>query len=332
MIWITFIALAGALIFFGSRLTIYADQLADDWKLTRSWVGLLMVGFVTSLPEIATTVSSVAAVGSPNLATGNVLGSVLFNLTILALCDFAFRKGGFLKEASSSHILSAVLGVLLMAALLVGLLFPMRGHVGVWHFGWGSVLVFALCIGSFYLLYRSEQGGAGPEPAELKQKHTTHAGWKFLAASMGVVVCGYALAGTGDKLAELTGLSRSFIGSLFLAFATSLPELIVSITAIRIGAYDLMLGNILGSNLLNVAIVSLADFSYPRAALNIPDNLGLNQVFVGLVGILATCVVIVALSYKPVQKSKRRRVGMESYVLLGLYVLAMSALFFGWIG
>jgi cation:H+ antiporter len=327
MIWIVFLVLAAGLVYAGSRLTIYADRLAGEFNLARSWVGLLAVGLVTSLPEIATTISAIAKVEAPDMAIGNVFGSCLFNLFILAICDAAFRKGGLLKLAGAKRVLSAKFDILILVVAMLGLLFPLLPRLGPFHFGWGAPAVILVGIAAFTITYRVEHGE--DEDGRLTvETPVQNALPKFLAASAAVVVCGYALAITGDRIAAQTGLTHTFVGSLFLALATSLPELIVSITAIRMGAYDLMLGNILGSNLWNVMIYGLSDFVYTDDVLRVPTNLGWGQVVTGVTVILTTLVVIAGLRAKPAE-GKRVAVGWESYVIGAAYFACMAALFFG---
>jgi cation:H+ antiporter len=231
------------------------------------------------------------------------------------------------------NIVSAIWDIIILGAMLLGLLFPVTVSVGALHVGLGSLLVIALGVMAFWAVHESER----LHPLEVEESKLMEelkpkgngALMKFGIAAAGVVVCGFALAVTGDKLATQTGLSHTFVGTLFLAIATSLPEFIVSITAMRIGAYELMLGNILGSNIWNVMIVAFSDIAYARAPLSVPRNLGWGQVYSGLLGILATCVVILALVHRRPQE-KRMPVARESLIIAALYFVCLLGLFFGW--
>ncbi len=329
MIWVIFFAIAAVLVYAASKLTVLADQLAEEFGLTKSWVGLLVVGLVTSLPEIATTLSSVTGVGEPDLALGNVFGSIIFNLAILGICDMAFRKHGLLRLVGGQHMLAAKIDVLMLVLVIGALLIPLKWTVGGLQFAVGSAVVMLAGILGFWLTYQAQHGDEEQPSFEIPaHDEGRHVLWKFLGAAATVVICGYALAVTGDKLAAATGLSLTFVGTLFLAVATSLPELIVSITAIRIGAYDLMLGNILGSNIWNVMIIALADFGYAREPLRIPVNLGWGQVFSGVIGIIATMAVIAVLA-RGRTEPKRAFAAPESLILVALYLGCLAGLFFG---
>lgn len=330
MIWLFFFAIAAVLVYASSKLTVYADALAEEFGLARSWMGLLVVGLVTSLPELATTLSSIVKVNAPNMALGNIFGSVMFNLLILVVTDIVFRKGGLLRFMDRENIWSAGFDIAVLVLMLAGMLLPIHGRLGSVSFCWGSPAVLVVGMFAFWLTYKLQHGPVEGEgvlaEAELPGKKKVVLP-SFLFSAAGVVVCGYALAVTGDKLAASTGMSHNFVGSLFLAIATSLPELIVSFTAIRMGAYELMLGNVLGSNIWNVMIVACADFAYTREGLAIPGNLGWDQVYSGGIGILTTMVVIGFLLRKKPEKS-RFAVGYESLVILALYVLCLGGLYF----
>jgi len=332
--WVLFFVIAGILVYAGYKLTIYADRLAELFNLSKSWVGLLVVGLVTSLPELAATISSVTKVNSPDLAMGNVFGSVIFNLVILAICDMVFRKRGIIRLTHSNNVLSASCGILLIALMLFSLLFPVSMPGFLANVAPGSLLVLILGAGAFLLTYYFEHKEPEEEmTASDDGEHRERASLltRFIFASVIVVICGYALAVVGDKLAVQSGLSRTFIGTLLLAIATSLPELIVSITAIRMGSYDLMIGNVLGSNIWNVMIMGVSDIFYTKGAYIVrgdPGNLGWGQIFTGLLGIMATCVVIVTLVYRP-KLAKRLPFGVESVVILVLYALCLTGLYYG---
>jgi cation:H+ antiporter len=133
------------------------------------------------------------------------------------------------------------------------------------------------------------------------------------------------LAQIGDQIAKQTGLEESFVGTLFLALATSLPELTISITAIKIGAFDLMLGNILGSNMFNVFVLAVTDMAYRKEALHIPENINPGLLIIAACAIGMTLIVGVAGK----QRKKARFIAWESLAMLGLYLTGLFALYKG---
>jgi cation:H+ antiporter len=337
MVWVYFIAIATVIIFAGSRLSIFADQLADLLKLSRSAVGILLVSIVTTLPELSTTLGAIIKVGQPNLALGNNLGSVLFNLMIIAACDLMFRKGGILRQ-TSHQVAPMAQALLIIVGMLLTLVIDNHVNLAGFNFNIGSVLVIVAYIVIFFSTHRdgatdtvvlSEQEKLTEELSSDEQTATTtlpKALTGFLLCALVVVVCGIQLAGLGDQIAKETGLAQSFVGTLFLAIATSLPELTVGITAVRIGAYDLMIGNVAGANMLNILVIAIADLIHKDAALNIPKNLSSSQIISGGCAIVATLVVMGAMK----QKEKTRiGFGWESLVMIGIYLSSLAALYFG---
>jgi len=334
-IWVEFLLLATVVFVAGWRLTVCADRMADAYGLSRSWIGVTLVGFVTSLPELISSTSAAALVKVPDMAAGNVLGSIMFNLAILAAFDLALRReGGVIRRVSQQHVLSAAFVILLVGVLLLSLVFPASVVFGPLHFGLGSVLVVAGCLGGYYVLFRfdliTRTGELQPRQGTRRQAMLP---FRFAVYAAAVVASAMLLAGTGDRAARATGISHTFFGTLFLAAVTSMPELVVSLTAFRLRSLDLLVGNILGSNMINVTIIAFADLAYVPAALHIPDNLGWGQVFTGLIGIIATAILIVGLMHGEgvaPAAGRRGRVGLESLAILAIYAACIAGLYFGW--
>jgi cation:H+ antiporter len=321
MIWISFILLAAIIIFAGSRLSVLAERLAELLNISSSTVGLLLVSIITSLPELSTSLSAVHTVGQPNLALGNTLGSDLFNLMIIALCDLLFRKKGLLRQ--TNHCITPLIHYLIMlGALLLTLTLPNSISLFGQHINVGSLAIFALYLFIFFGTHQAgeEHESTGPTPDRSALGKTIA---QFSLAAAVIVIAGIGLAKIGDQIAIQTGLEQSFVGTLFLALATSLPELTVSITAMRIGAYNLMLGNILGSNMFNIFVVAITDLSYRKEALHMPENL--NPSLLLIAGCVFAMTLITWAGMK--QKKKARIIAWESVMTLSLYLIGLYALY-----
>jgi cation:H+ antiporter len=329
MIWIIFIAIAMIIIVAGSSLSLHADVLARKLNLSRSAMGVLLVSLVTTLPEIATTLGAVATVESPDLALGNNLGSVLFNLVIIAMCDLVFRQGGILRSVPRQLMMPAVSSFALLAVLPAMLLYPIPAAVGGVRFNAWSLGIAVLYLGMFFAVRKYSGAPDAPSAPGASLPSVKRAALGFFLSSVVVVVAGIGLAMTGERIAATSGLSRSFVGTLFLAVATSLPELAVGLSAARRGAFDLMVGNVLGANMLNVLVIGLADFVYAREALSVPANLSGTQVFSAAMGALATAAVIFGIWRRPA--ARRRVAGGISILLLVLYLTSLLVVYRGWI-
>ena len=323
MIWIYFIAVVAVIIFSGFKLSELAEKLAELLNISSSAIGLLLVSIVTSLPELSTSLSAAVKVGQPNLAVGNTMGSDMLNLMIIAFCDLLFRKRGVLRNSDRSRIAQPLYYLLITSAMLISLYLP--NSISLWgaHFNAGSLAVVGLYLFIFFRTHHTGQkipDDLAPPPDLSVLKKTI---LKFTLASVCIVLAGLWLAKLGDQIAEQTGLEQSFVGTLFLAFATSLPELTVCISALRIGAVDLMLGNIFGSNMFNVFITAVTDLTYRKEAFHIPDNISHGMLSIGAASIAITLISILAMR----QKKLARWVAWESIVVISAYLLALYTLY-----
>ena len=140
--WLEFAACLGVIGYAGFQLTRYADAIAEKTRLSASWAGLALLATVTSLPELMTGASAVTVAAAPDIAVGDVLGSSVFNLFVLALVDLARRGPSIYAHASRGHLVSAAFGIALLAIVLMGLALGRAGPT-LGHLGWTSPLIVA---------------------------------------------------------------------------------------------------------------------------------------------------------------------------------------------
>lgn len=253
----------------GFMLTRSADRIGQATGLTGGWVGLAMLATVTSLPELASGISAVTWVDAPNLAVGNALGACVFNLAFLVGVDAMQRRQPIYREASSVHLLSAAFGVVMLGLVALGLVLaahaPALLHVGLY-----SPLLLALyllALRSVYAHERTMRQAVVVAPAAAESPSLRGEWLRFGGAATVVLAAGTWLPAIAAHLAATLGWSRSFVGTLFMAFATTLPEMAVTISALRLRALDMAIGNLLGSNLFNVAVLAFDDAAYVRGPL-----------------------------------------------------------------
>lgn len=331
MVWVEFIICGSLIIWTGSLLSKYGDVLAEKTGLGRAWVGAILIAGVTSLPELATGVSAVAWLKQPNLAAGAILGSCLFNLMLIAVMDLAYQPGRVLAKTHDGHILSAGLGILLLGlvamGVLVGTQFNGAGLFGFSLISAGILLVYALGARMISVIEQARQ--VEVLNAEAQKGDYAHVSAKkaygiFILSALAVVGLGVWLSYIGDRIAATTGLSASFVGNLFLAASTSLPEIASSLAAIRIGAIDMAVANVLGSNLFNIAILSVYDIADGRA--NFWDSLTQANGFAAVMTMMMTGVVIVSLMYRVSPKTSHR-LSWDGILLIGMYLGSMTMLY-----
>src|SRR4030043_1463673 len=120
-IWIAFIVCTSVIFYSGTKLAKYGDIIAEKTGLGRAWIGLVLMASVTSLPELVTGISSVIYADVPDIAVGDVLGSCVFNMLILAILDALYRIMPISAKAHQGNVLSAGLGILLISIVAISL-------------------------------------------------------------------------------------------------------------------------------------------------------------------------------------------------------------------
>ena len=329
MIWLQF-ALCGALIgFAGYQLSHYGDAIAQRTGLSGSWIGLALLATVTSLPELATGITSVTVAHAPNLAVGDALGSCVVNLVFLVVIDFFFRKEPVWHRASRGHVLAGAFGVVMLGFTLVSLLMsqvrlPHDMAVSATSAQLGFGLTTPVLMGLYLVAMRTvfayerdhAMAVAGELDAALPALRT--AVTRFALAACVVAGVGIWLPFVATDLANAMAWNKSFVGSLFVALVTSLPELAVTLSALRLGALDMAIGNLLGSNLFNVVIIALDHLFYLPGVL-LADVSPVHAVTAGS-AITMTGLAMVGLFFKPGSRVLRA-VGWVSLGLVAMYLL-----------
>lgn len=331
MIWIELIICAVLIFWAGALLSKYGDVIAEKTGLGRAWIGAILIAGVTSLPELASGVTAVAWLNVPNLAAGAVLGSCLFNLALIAMIDLAYQPGRVLAKAQEVHILSGGLGVLMLGLVTIGVLIgPVLNGFGLFGISILSIIILFLYALGGKMIAGLEKERAG----EVLEKEAVEGGYArisaqravlvFILSGLAVVALGIWLALIGDRLAATTGLSRSFIGNLFLALTTSLPEIAASLAAIRLGAIDLAIGNVLGSNLFNITLFFIYDIADGSG--NFWASLTNANAFAAVMTIMMTGVVIISLMYRASPKTPYR-ISWDGIAIAAMYVGSIALLY-----
>lgn len=327
--WSQFSGCAAVIAIAGAKLSRYGDIIADKTGISGTWIGLVLMGAVTSLPELVTGVSAVAAANAPNIAVGDVMGSCVFNLAILVVVDFLYRKEPVYRRASQGHILSAGFGIIMIGFAGLNVMLGSRADaLAAWHVGAYTPVFLLLYLGAVRAVYYYEReqliAHAEEEAGRYPGISLRQAAIRYAAAALAILAAGSWLPFIGGRLAEVMGWHTTFVGTLFVAGATSLPELVVTIASLRIGAIDMAIANLLGSNLFNIAILAVDDFFYTRGPLL--SHVSPMHAISAVSGVVMTGVVVVALLYRPKARILRT-VGWVSLSLFTLYLLNTYLLF-----
>ena len=305
ILWLAFIICTAAIIYSGSRLSRYGDIIAEKTGLGRTWVGLIMLASITSLPELITGLSSVIIINVPNIAIGDIMGSCVFNLLIYAALDAIYRPVPLSTKAHQGNILSAGFGILLLG--IVAISFALGKHAG--SLGW--IGLYSLIIPVMYFtairlvfVYEKRQLSlyVKERAVELKYKDIPMktALVSFCINGLIIVVAAVFLPKIGEGLALSTGLGKTFVGNVFIALSTSLPEVAVSISAVRMNAVDLAIGNLFGSNLFNLFILFIDDIFFIKGP--ILSHVETIHIIPALSAITMTSIAIIGLTYRASKK------------------------------
>ena len=327
IVWLQFGICAAVILFAGVKLSYYGDIIAEKTGLGRTWIGVVLLASVTSLPELITGISSVALAGVPEIAAGDALGSCMFNVLIIALLDLMGGPSPLSARAHQGQVLTAGMGIFLLGlvtiSLELGSQMPSLGWVGV-H----SIVLVLLYMGAMRLVFTYEKRRVaefveaveykGHGEISRKRAYTMYA----LNAAFIVAAATY-LPYLGDEIARSTGLGQSFVGNIVIGASTSLPEIVVSLAALKIGAVDMAFGNLFGSNLFDMAILGIDDVFYTKGVLT--SHVSANHQIAAVAAMTMTAVAVVGLTYRVTRK--RLFLAWDSWGIVAVYVLATVALY-----
>jgi cation:H+ antiporter len=318
-----FVMAAIGTVSFGVHITLLADELAERTNLGRAVVGALFLGALTSIAEVGTSITA-ALSQHPELAVNNAVGSIAAQTAFIALADLAYRRANLEHAAASASnlmligLLLALMALLILAAATPNLSFGVVHPVSV-----------VLVVVYLYGMRLVAQSGELPmwhakSTAETNDEETRapapsgSMAWlwgRFAFVGLILAGCGAMLANSGIAIAELTGLSETFVGALLTGVTSSMPELVTAITAVRIGALTLAVSNIVGGNAFDAIIIAFADFAYVPGSIYADSG----PVFLTLLATALLMNVVVLLGLLRRERHGLGNIGLEGVVLIALY-------------
>ncbi|MFQ5952057.1 MAG: sodium:calcium antiporter [Candidatus Omnitrophota bacterium] len=322
MVWIEFVICSSLMIFFAYHLCREGIILSKKTRLEEGLIGMFFLALATSFPEVATGSSAVFFLGNIGLGYGDIIGSIIVNSMILLFLDFFQGRGRILFRASRISRLTGIFAVVLLSAVFAAAVLRHRGYPIFAFKGIGleSIVIALMYIGALEVVRRSNR----KEDIDIYQtKESFFSIWsKFIALLIIVLLLSMWLAKTGEKIADTTDLSETFTGALFLGFATSFPEMIVSFSALRAGSVDMAVGNIVGSNLFDVFIVPILD-SLTRAP--ILGMLTSGQILITGAVILLSVVTALALYWR---RDTTRRINWDTALIFVIGFMVFVLLYY----
>lgn len=320
LLWLQLSICLSVIGYAGYYLSRYGDIIAEKSGVSASWVGLILLATATSLPELVTGVSSVTIAAAPDIAVGDVLGSTVFNLAILVMLDAMYRRETLYSRAAQGHILSAALGALLIAFAGFSLLLdqagmsPSFGHVGI--YSPFILLVYLVAMRAVYSFERRTLSEFVEASAERYPEVTLRSAVKGYAwAAAAVMLAGSWLPFVAKDISAMMGWEQSFVGTLLVAAVTSAPEAAVTVSALRIGALDIAIATLLGSNLFDIIILAVDDVFYTGGSLL--AHVDASHAQTAFTAVMMSALVIVGLVFRP----QGRAVLGLTWVSLGLFLL-----------
>jgi cation:H+ antiporter len=326
-----FVAAAVIIALVGTQMSQVSDRLADSTGLGEAVMGAVFLGGSTSLAGIVTSVTA-AAGGHAELAVSNAIGGIAAQTAFLALADIFYTKANLEHAAASVTIL--VQGTLLITLLSIPLIGMSGPQVAIWEIHPATIVLFAAYLFGLRLIYSSQKNKMwSPRQTEETRQETkdetasennlTQLWLKFALFAVIIAVSGYVIAQAGVFIAAQTGFSESVVGGLFTAISTSLPELVITIAAVRQGALALAVGGVIGGNCFDLLLLGFSDIAYRQGS--IYNAIADRQIFVLALTILMTGILLLGLLER--EKYGVGNIGFESFLILLIYGSGVVVLF-----
>ncbi len=303
MIYLIYLALAIAVVLLSIKASVYVDLLDKNTKLSGAFIGGVLLSAVTSLPELLTSLSSTVWLKNPGLSLGNILGSNLFNMTIIAMLIILWTSNFKKSNISKSHSYTAWVTLAIYVAVALNML-------NIVNFEVVTISITSIIILVLYTLgvktMSNDDGGTADEFKD-ETAVTTSLSLKqiiirFILVSIGLVISSILITYVTDIIAARLNLGASLAGALLLGIATSLPELTSCVSLVKIGNFNVAVGNVVGSNLFNFLIIFISDLLFIGGTVyNFTDNQTKNLV---LFGLISTILMLTVLKIKDKIKNK----------------------------
>jgi len=302
----------------GPVLVRSSEKIARETGVSMTWIGVILLATATSLPELTTGISAVTLADAPNIAVADALGSCIFNLLLLVLLDEFSRPEPLFRQIDQGHVLTAGFGTILIGTVGAIILLNNAGmDFRIFHISIFSPILIALYLvamrAGFDYQRRSnvnEMEADWRSSAVLKR-----AAVRYAAAAGAVILAGIWLPFVGLEIAEVMDWQTTFVGTLLIAASTSVPELVVAISALRYRLVDMAIGGLLGSNLFDVLILAIDDILYQKGSLL--ASVSPAHAVTAFAAVIMSGIFIVALLFRPDSKV----MGTVSWISMSLLVV-----------
>lgn len=289
MLYLAYLVVAAAVTFLSIKAADYVDWIDKKTSLSGAFIGGIILSAVTSLPELFTSISSTLMLNEPGLCIGNILGSDLFNLAVLAVLILCFLRPFSQAPIATGH-------QMVLFTIIAAYGFMLLNMFGILNFDLLTVnitsILLILCYAVSVKYLSGEDSGDSDEgdniPLTLKQILV-----RFVLVSIGIVVISILISQLTDMISDELDLGKGLAGALFMGIATSLPELSSTISLFKKKNYNIAVGNIVGSNIFNLIILSIADILYTGSGIyDFSDPKTVNLLVFGGIAMPLTLVLL----------------------------------------
>jgi cation:H+ antiporter len=320
-----FIAATAIIGIFGVKMTHVARKLAADTGMGEAVMGAVFIGASTSLSGIIASMTA-ASQGHAEMAVSNALGGIAAQTFFLAVADMFYRKANLEHAAASAeNLMMGAFLICLLAIHLVAFSAPQLQILTIHPFSFLLVVSYLSGIRilvnthkvPMWLPRRTRETRIEPKNNHKRKRRTNNPLWgTFVIYSIIVGVAGWLLSKTGISIAKSTGLSEGLIGGVFTAISTSLPELVIAITAVRLKSLTLAVGDIIGGNAFDTLFIAVSDFVYLEGSIYASIS-SVEQYWLAIT-ILMTGVLLMGLLHR--ERHGIANIGWESFLVFLLYL------------
>jgi cation:H+ antiporter len=230
-----------------------ASSTAQNFKVPKMLIGLTIVAFGTSAPEFAVSMSALAS-GNTDMVLGNVIGSNIMNILLIlgvaaVICPIKIKDNTVRKELPLALLISTLLVVIFLDIKLADATINQITRADA------IVILLFFTVFVYYLITLAAQKKENKSEDEKPQFKLPKSILLVILGIVGIVIGSNLVVDNASSIAKILGLSDRIISLTIIAFGTSLPELVTTIVSSKKGEQDLLLGNIIGSNIFNICVV-----------------------------------------------------------------------------
>ena len=304
---IFFLLLAFLTVILSIRLSYYGDKITKQTKVGAAFVGGLLIASITSLPEFVTSVSAVV-IDNAALSFGDIVGSNMFNVFILAVYNIYFFKKDVFKNTSRKYIFECLI-------LITDYIFIVLGTNNIFI---NFVTFFLFCA---YLIYMiSVLKNKDEESNEELDQKVNYVFIKFILTAVIMVFLSIMLTKEADKIAHMyPSFSSSSIGAMLLGITTSLPEVVTTFSLLKLGNFNMAASNMLGSNIFNFLVLAISDIFVKESYIYSYSDSYTMMYVIG--GIVTTFLLVISLILKKNNK-------IVQILLSGLMILIYFSIWY----